>query len=680
MKNLFPTLKLSHESEVITPQLEPKTNTETSQGDVLIRKLSISSSIKPKRKFGIFKRILLVIILMIIVTGGISIIWGVLPAKKAYDEGNKLITVGKELSDSLKNQDLEQAKQKLPEVRSQLERTQTAWSGVYLLKFVPYLNLYHQDVAHGLNAALYGLEALDTSISAIEPYADLLGLKAGSSFVSGSADERLQLAVKTMDKVTPKIKDIAASIVKLQEEISLVDPKRYPEKIKGISVRPRIIDGKQLIDDSANLFLSAQPLLEILPQLLGEPASKKYLVIFQNDKELRPTGGFMTAYAIFKIEQGKFIVEKSEDIYELDNRIKTKRPAPLEILTYHKEVYSLYIRDSNLSPDFRMSMATFQEMYPDKFDFDGIIAVDTHVLVEAIKILGSFNISGREFSAEIDKRCECPKVIYELEDYATRPVAYVRDTRKDIIGQLLYEIMKKALGVSPSQYWGNLFQMGLREINEKHILAWMKDEKAQQGIESLNMGGRIAGENIILEYKDNQGWDYIHINDSNMAGAKSNLFVHHFVTQNYEVVGDGEIVKTVTLQYKNPYPHSDCGLESGGLCLNALLRNWFRVYVPKGSVLIESKGSQSPKDGKSEVVKVKEELGKTVLEGFTEVKPLGKAEVVIKYRLPMRKTGELKSLIQKQPGTDGHQYHIEVMGKEIAKFNLTTDKVITVPL
>ncbi len=376
------------------------------------------------------------------------------------------------------------------------------------------------------------------------------------------------------------------------------------------------------------------------------------------------------------MESGKPIVERSEDIYVLDEEHGKHPPAPEEIRTYHKGVYYFNLRDSNLSPDFAKSVAQFKELYKGDFDFDGVIAVDTQVLVEALKILGSFTIAGREFSAENDPRCDCPKVVYELEDYSTRPVAYVRASRKDILGELLLQIMKKALGVSPSQYWGKLFQMGIQQINEKHILANIVDEKAQKGVELLNMGGRIADGAPILAYTDDKGWDYLHINDTNFAGAKSNLFVQHAVKVEYEVSSTGSIIKTLTIDYKNPAEASDCNLESGGLCLNGLLRNWVRIYVPKGSKLLENKGSQSPNDGKAIDMLVKEDLGKTVFEGFLTVRPLGSAQLTIKYELPIKASKDYTGLIQKQPGTAGHEFTILVKGKQKDQFKLTTDRIV----
>ncbi len=649
--------------------------------DASFAKISVTEPPKVKKRGGKLKWVLPMLFLVVVVLSGAVVVWGVLPVKATYKQAQILVVSVKELTQTLKNQDLEGAKAKLPEVRKKVKNVRTSWENAFLIKNMPYLSVYYLDGLHALNAAEYGLDSLDIAISTIEPYSDLLGLKGKSTFVSGSADDRIQLAVKTLDKVTPKISEIGTKIEKLKIEIDAIDPSRYPEALNGQPIRARLVEGKNLLHETAGLFLDAQPLLEVLPQLLGEPKQKRYLVLFQNDKELRPTGGFITAYAIFKIEHGKISVEKSDDIYELDDQIKVKKQAWDEILTFHKGVYYSYTRDSNLSPDFKVSVEDyFEKVYPNKFDFDGVIAVDTHVLVESIKILGTFVVKGRTFSAETDKRCNCPKVIYELEDYSTRPVAYVREDRKDVLGELLKQIMTKALGVSPSQYWGKLFQMGIAEINQKHVLAYMVDENSQKGIESLNMGSRIADGSKILGYKDSQNWDYLHINDANMAGAKSNLFVENYVKQEYQSSADGSIVKTITIDYKNPAPPSDCNLESGGLCLNGLLRNWVRIYVPKGSTLIESKGSQSPKDDSAQNLKVYESLGKTVFEGFLTVRPLGSAQLILKYKLPFKKDGKFMFLMQKQSGTVGHEYTILVNGKQKEKFALTTDKVIELPL
>src|SRR3989344_8330671 len=174
----------------------------------------------------------------------------------------------------------------------------------------------------------------------------------------------------------------------------------------------------------------------------------------------------------------------------------------------------------------------------------------------------------------------------------------------------------------------------------------MKDEQTQQALEAVDFAGRIK------EYDA----DYLHINDANMAGAKSNLFVQHTVTQDIEVENNCTVTKTITIDYKNPSEPSDCNIMNEGLCLNGLLRNWLRVYVPKGSELISFEGSET------EVV-TKEDLGKTVFEGFLTVAPESSSQVTLSYKLPFKVTDEYTLLIQKQPGTHGHEYTIVLNGK-----------------
>ena len=641
---------------------------------------STPSSPKPKKSLSqLFIYIGIAIVACLIVFGVL-----LYPIKDVIAQAKVLSAVGKEAAVAIKEQDLVKAKVGLTKTRESLAVFQQEYNRLHSLQFVPFVRSYIKDGDHVIRAAFAGLDAVTKAIEALEPNADLLGLKGKSTFVSGTADDRIQTAVKTMNALIPKVNGMADDIDRLRNELDAVNPNRYPVKIGKTLIRPQIIAAKETIDNAANIFVNAQPLLTSLPSILGEPTDKRYLVLFQNDKELRSTGGFITAYAQFRFSRGKAILEKADDIYALDAAMIRKFTAPAEILTYHKGVYNLYIRDSNLSPDFKTSMQKFEDLYAyaaGKEKIDGIIAVDTHVLVEALKILGPMYVYGREFSAVVDKRCDCPRAVYELEDYSTRPVNYIRTARKDIIGVLLHSILQQALGVSPSKYWGKLFQMVLSEINEKHILAYFHNEKAQKGAESFNMGGRImtaSDSAAILKYSEGKGWDYLHVNGSNMSGAKSNMFISEKITKDTTINANGTLTTKLMVDYKNPYPGSDCGLESGGLCLNAPLRNWVRIYTPAGSTLIESKGTQSPKDNKPIPMITNNSLGKTVFEGFLIVNPLGTARLELAYTSPVNLlNGTYNILIQKQPGTDGQQILLRLNGRDRKSFKLISDTEIS---
>lgn len=653
-----------------------------------LKKITIDTTVTPKSVVKPTKRfpwkyiaIPIGIILIILVVIGVML----LPLRGVLAKSKDLSVSARTTMDAVKAQDLEKTKAGLAETRSKLTELGAEYKKVLPLKGIPFLGAYIADGEHAINAGFAGLTAADKAIEAIEPNADLLGLKGTkkSTFLEGTAEDRLQFAVKTMSALIPKINEMATSVDALRKEIGQIDPKRYPEHIGKTVIRSKMVSTFGVIDEMANLFVNAQPLLVNLPSLLGSPKEKRYLVIFQNDKELRATGGFITAYAQFRLVQGKPVLEKADDIYALDASMTKRFPATREILTFHKGVNQLYLRDSNLSPDFKLSMQQFESMYQyagGEKNIDGIIAVDTHVLVEALKILGPIYVDGREFSAVTDKRCDCARAIYELEDYSSRPVNYVRTARKDVIGVLLQQTLRMALGVSPSKYWGSLFQMLIAEINQKHVLAYFHDDPTQKAAESFNLAGRImtaSDSAAVLKYKEGDGWDYLHINNSNMAGAKANMFVTSSVVKDIAVNADGTITTKLTIDYKNPYPGSDCGLESGGLCLNAPLRDWIRIYVPAGSKLGDNKGSTSPKDGTPKTLETYDSLGKTVFEGFLIVNPMGTAKLELTYTSPVKPQGTYKLLIQKQPGTTDEQYSIKLGGKERKRAPLVTDTEYT---
>ena len=635
---------------------------------------SLLSKIKNKLKVPGGKKVwLAVLVVLVFLSVAIAI-----PAQVAISSARKTNAQAKIVLDAVKKQNVELADSELVKLNESLRQTEKDLNGLFILNFIPILNNYYEDAKHLVRAGFHGIEAADILIESVKPYADVLGLKGKGSFVGGTAQQRIETAVKTMGKVTPRIDEIADKLTLVKNEIDNINPNDYPGFLLGGKIKNQVLQLRTLTDDGVAFINDARPLIKILPALLGEPKEKKYLILFQNDKELRPTGGFLTAYSIFRVERGVIHVDTSNDIYALDATVRGKQAAPRPIKEYLPKVPIFHIRDSNLSPDFIESMKTFLIMYERSSgaSVDGIIALDTHVLVSIIKILGDeVYAGGIRFTSKEDSRCGgCPQVIYELERLVSTPksvdlkvtsLAAVQAQRKDIVGVLLYAIMEKALKSSPKKYWGPLFQGMINQTVQKHILFYSFDSNAQESLESLNASGRIM----------NFDGDYLHINESNFGGAKSNMFIEEVVRQDYSIDNERRIKKTITIDYKNPHPPSDCNLERGGLCLNAVLRDWIRLYVPKGSRLIDSKGSE---------VKVitYEELDKTVFEGYLTVRPKGSAKFTISYELPfkLKKGSPLPLMVQKQPGTDAFLYQVSVNGRKLQEFPLSEDKTINLKI
>lgn len=557
---------------------------------------------------------------------------------------------------SFQEKNLTAATENLNQAEAGLRTINQRYIFVGWMKFVPGLGIYVADAKHGLNAALSGTGAGKIVLEAITPYADVLGFSGEPGQLNiDSAEEKIIFILETLDKIAPRLDTVNEQLTVLQQEFGEINPKHYPKKL-----RSKIESLNQSLVSSTGVLKNIKPLLALLPKLLGQQETQTYLLVFQNDAEMRGSGGFLTAYAILETYRGKITPLLSQDIYELDNKFGNRLPAPEPIKKYLPLVYNWHLRDMNLSPDFTVAMDQFLPNYKEVAqykNYNGVIAMDTQIVVDLLKVLGPVGVAdwGR-YDAEIVKECNCPQVVYKMEDYSTRPTYYVKANRKGMIGPLMHSILLNVMN-SPKKLWPQFLEIGLKNINAKHLMFYFPDDPAAQAAaDAFNASGRVK------EF----GGDYFYLNDTNFAGAKSNLYVQQNIEQAIDVAADGTITKTVTITYTNPEPADDCNLESGGLCLNGILRDWVRLYVPEGSQLVEVLGSNIE-------ATVNKELGKTVLEALIELRPESKTKLIYKYTLPFKKSGGYKLLIQKQPGAKNHHYSVS-LGNSSQEFDLDADR------
>src|SRR3989344_4971824 len=345
----------------------------------------------------------------------ILVFFGIFAALSAFFAIKALNTTQKAVG-AVKNQDLAATKAYLKDAKGQFQTTQKTLFALTPFRIIPLFGWYVSDAQRGVNAAIHGLTAAEKLTEAITPYADVLGLEGEGTFLGGTAQERLAKAIETLSKVTPQIDEVGKSLGQARNRIDQIQPWRNPDILPG-KPGTKIRTARNTIDQLESFIVDTKPLLLVLPEIMGATSEKKYLVLFQNDKELRPTGGFITAYAIFRVNNGLIASEGSQDIYELDNTLLKKIPAPEPIVKYLPNVSTLNLRDSNLSPDYYASMQQFEELYnatQDKKEIDGIVALDTEFVLAMMKVLGPIDAYGAKFTTDEVEACACPQIIYEL--------------------------------------------------------------------------------------------------------------------------------------------------------------------------------------------------------------------------------------------------------------------------
>ena len=109
--------------------------------------------------------------------------------------------------------------------------------------------------------------------------------------------------------------------------------------------------------------------------------------------------------------------------------------------------------------------------------------------------------------------------------------------------------------------------------DKKQILAYIKDLNIQNYINVLGISGKIVDTN------DNE--DYLAIVDSIIGGGKSSLYIVSSVNQQIDILGNGDIIKTLVINKKYIKQNNNFDIKN---------IEFLRIYVPSGSQFISATG------------------------------------------------------------------------------------------
>src|SRR3989344_4770103 len=524
---------------------------------------------------------------------------------------------------------------------------------------------YYQDSDHFINAGNHSIEAIREAVELMKPFADAAGLKVSEEQevqTVGLADAFASwIAVMPqiaydMDKVLVKLEDVG-------KELSQVDASKYPEKIRGTPVRSTIENTQKLLTKLSDYAPDIKNALTIIPGLLGvSTGEQRYMIIMQNDKELRPTGGFWTNYATFKVNNALLSSDfSSKDMYSVDLTLDaidayyTFGAPPFPYGKYLK-VERWYARDANTSPDLPTSVDNFMKSYNLAMRIDpleikpvrGIVTIDTQVIKELLEITGPATVNGVTYNSE--------NVILELETIASLALKE-QQGRKRVLGDLMERMLVNVFE-SEKGLWSQLLEKGVDLANRKHITAYSIDPEAQALLEKYNFAGRIV---------DPVEGDYTFLASTNLGGDKRNWFVSKEVDHSLSKE-NGKWVRTVMVKFSYPEPAAEYG------AFVKRFKDWLRVYTPLGSELISVDGSEDGSGSESE-------RNKTYFWGYVELGPGESKEMTFKYVLPdnVVKENVYNLYLQKQAGVREETHRITINGKT-ESVDLKTDKLLKLSL
>lgn len=338
------------------------------------------------------------------------------------------------------------------------------------------------------------------------------------------------------------------------------------QKMEAEDRLPKEVTAK--LDEYSGVLQLVEGTIDTWPTILGFEGKKTYLVLFQNNMELRPGGGFIGSYGILPIANGQMEKIQINDVYDADGQLKQKLDPPYGLKRY-LGASNWFLRDSNYELDNSrnaVQAAQFLKLETGQ-SVDGVIAIDTMFLRDVISVLGEVQVQ------DYDERVNADNFYLLTQTHAEKDFFPGSTQKKDFLRSLSNALMVELFEEKNFSYQKLLLHVE-KSVRQKHLMVAFADEGLQNvfavnELSSSMKDGRARDKNTFL--------DFFSVFDANVGTNKANYYVKRSMIQQVAFDGSGGLQTTAEVSYVNSSAKDS---PFGGD-----YKNYARFVLPEGAVL-----------------------------------------------------------------------------------------------
>ena len=490
----------------------------------------------------------------------------------------------------------------------------------------------------------------------LNPFESATGSNVSIGGISASLKKALILSKKNLGKAKQLLADVDDSSIPEDKKAS------FEEFKSKLPLFEKLVN--DLVDYS-----------KFLEDFIGTKGTKKYLILFQNPSELRPTGGFPGTYGVVTFKDGKLLDFKVDDVYNLDGQLQELIIPPVQL---QHITPNWGTRDANWFIDFPTSARKIIDFFKkgSGYDVDGVITFSPQIVASILDIVGPVEMP--EYNLTLDSKNLFPALQEEVEYKGDRKQP------KKIIMDLAPRMLEK-LYSAESGKWLDVFNILVSSLEQKDILMYFRDLNLESFSVDKGFSGKVADTDS----------DYLMVTFSNVKGSKTDMVMDSSLkVQTTNESGDVKHKVSITRTHNG-------GNNKYGF-YNKQSPTYVRVLVPENAEFVGLTGNSRPdfkplinytnSDFKKDedLAKFEEESYTDQETGVTMYKEAGKAEfgfwmiinpgetktIDLEYTVPSS-VGDYKFYIQKQPSLDIKDFKFYMNDKIYFDGRLDKDMIIS---
>jgi hypothetical protein len=433
------------------------------------------------------------------------------------------------------------------------------------------------------------------------------------------------------------------------------------ERLDPEHLSPSLRDVVDRLDQALPLFDQGLTVAQAAPVLLGVEGERNYLILAQNEDELRATGGFISGYGIVTIRGGQVTGVTFDNSYNADDFSRPYPDAPAAMRRFMGITLWVF-RDSNWSPDFPASARQAINLFrpPSPVSVDGVIALDQEALRRLVEAVGPLEVEGQVITGETI-------VLYIRQAWAPAGGKWTPEEwrqRKEFMGPVAAAILHRLQGETGGVDWISLARVVQDLAQEKHVLLYLPQPQ-----EVADLLAERGWDGSLRPFPQ----DFLLVVDSNVGYNKVNPRIVEEIVYQADLAAAQPVV-TVTLHYTHTGDPVDSPCRPQVYAaplyedmMKGCYWDYLRLYVPEGGHL---RGGWIPFIPAEEVWNGEAigtlptleppESGRQVFSAAMVMPPGGTRALSFNYDLPpvlRYEDGQwhYRLLVQKQPGTGGHR-------------------------
>jgi hypothetical protein len=479
---------------------------------------------RPRRRHPWRRRILFVLLITALAVIGLGVL--ALPFRGVQDDAEAARTHLEVAADALRAGEVGTARERVESARAHVDRALGATHGVGgdLWQWVPVAGGGIRDVRHLVSALA---DATAIAEVGVDVYPRVLGEEAAGLVQDATVDmEALESVVASLHDAGEHARSARAHLDEVDGDAPMVGPRVREARDAALAEVVPLVRS----------YDRAEPLLDVLPGLLGGDRERNYLVAILNPAELRYSGGATLALATVRMDDGRATFD---DVGNLDGAPATNRPLYWKKVPgnpFH-ERGATRIHNATWSPYWSTSGEELLRAWAkvDQLEYDGVLAIDVPAIASLLTITGPVD-AGDYGTLDEHNLTETLVGSYDI---------YTDIFERRALNAMLIPIFREKL------FEGGRFTDKFEVLGDaaaaRQFAMYLRDEGAQRVVADLGLSGDLS----------DTGHDYLGVFTQNTNRSKVDYWQERSVTSDVTLEPDGSARVTLKVTVHNattPYP------------------------------------------------------------------------------------------------------------------------------